>query len=63
MRSMVKLHDLLDLAEPPWQNLAKASTSGRSRDKQMDLEAKVADRDEDMVDPPTSPGEANLGLG
>ena len=63
MRSMVKLHDLVDLVEPPWRNLAEASTSGRSWDEPMDLDAEVADRDEDVVDPPNNSGEPNLGLG
>lgn len=63
MHSMVKLHDLVDLAEPPWRNLVETSTSRRSRDKPMDLDAEVVDRDEDVADPPNSPGEANLGLG
>ena len=30
MRSMVKLHDLVDLAESPWRNLVETSTSKRS---------------------------------
>jgi hypothetical protein len=28
MRSMVKLHDLVDLVEPPWKNMVEASSSG-----------------------------------
>ena len=63
MCSMVKLHDLVDLVEPPWWNLVEASTSSRLRDKPMDLDAEVAKRDEDVVDLPASPREANLGLG
>ena len=63
MHSMVKLHDLVDLAEPPWRHLAEASTLGQSWDEPMALDAEVADRDEDVADPPASPGESNLGLG
>ena len=63
MHSMVKLHDLVDLSEPSWWNLVEVSTSRRSRDEPMDLDAEVADRDEDVEDPPASSGEANLGLG
>lgn len=54
IRSMVKIHDLVDLAETPWRNLAEASTLEWSRDEPMDL---------DVADPLASPGEANLGLG
>ena len=63
MRSMVKLHDLVDLVKPPWQNIVEASTLGWSRDKPMGLDTEMADWDEDMVDLSNSPGEANLGLG
>ena len=37
IRSMVKIHDLVDLAEPPWRNMSKASTSDWSREDAMDL--------------------------
>ena len=63
MRSMVKLHDLVDLAEPPWRNLAEASTFSRSWDEAMDLDAEVVERDEEVVKPLAIPEEANLGLG
>lgn len=63
MSIMVKLHDLVDLVEPPWQHLVEASTSGRSQDEPMDLETEVVDWDEDVADPPNSPREANLGQG
>ena len=63
MRSMVKLQDLVDLAKPQWRNMAEASTSGRSKEDAMDLEAEVANREEDVAEPPPSLGEENLGLG
>ena len=63
MHSVVKLHDLVDLAEPPWRNLVEASTSRWSRDEPMDLDAKVAEWDEDVAESLANPGEANLGLG
>lgn len=53
----------MDLAEPPWQNLAEASTSGRSRDKAMDLDAEVAEWEEEVAEPLASLGENNLALG
>lgn len=63
MRSMVKLHDLVNLAEPPWRGMAKASMSGRPRDDSMELDEAMGNRDEEVVDAPASPREANLGLG
>ena len=56
MRTMVKLQDLVDLAKPPWRNMAEASTSGRSKEDAMDLEAEVANREEDVAEPPPSLG-------
>ena len=63
MCSMVKLHDLVDLAKPPWWNLVEAYTSRRSWDKAMDLDAEVGERDEEVAEPLASLGETNLGLG
>ena len=63
MRSMVKLHDLVDLAEPPWRNMEEASSYGRSREETMELDADMVNRDEDATEPLASPSEANLGLG
>ena len=63
MRSMVKLHNLVNLVEPPWWNLAEASTSGRSRDEAMQLDAEVAEWDEEVAEPLASLVETNLGLG
>ena len=63
MRCMMKLHDLVDLVKPPWWNLVEASTSERSWDEPMDLDAEVADRDEDVADLLVNSREANLGLG
>ena len=63
MHSMVKLHDLVDLVEPPWRNMAESSSSGRSKEEAMDLDVDMANQDEDTAEPPASPGEANLGLG
>ena len=50
MHSMVTLHDLVDLVEPPWRNLAEASTSGRSRDEVMEWDAEMAEWDEEVVE-------------
>ena len=63
MRSMVKLHNLVDLAEPPWRNLAESSTSERSWDEVTAWDVEMAERDEEVAKPRTSPGETNLGLG
>ena len=63
MRSMVKLHDLVDLAEPPWRSMAEASSSGQPRDEAMELDEAMENRDEEATEAPASPGEANLGLG
>lgn len=58
MHNMVKLHDLVDLAELPWQNLVESSTSERSQD-----EVTAWDVEMDGLGRRASPGETNLGLG
>ena len=63
MRSMVKLHDLVDLAEPPWRGMAEGSSSGRPQDESMELDEAMENRDEEAAKAPASPGEANLALG
>jgi hypothetical protein len=63
MRNMVKLHNLVDLAEPPWRGMAEASSSSWPRDKAMELDEAMENRDEEAMEASTSPGEANLGLG
>jgi hypothetical protein len=63
MRSMVKLHDLLDLVEPPWRGMAKASSSGQPWDEAMELDEAMENMDEEVTEAPNNPGEANLGLG
>lgn len=63
MRSMVKLHDLVDLVEPPWRGMVEASTSGLPRDELMEHDETIGNHDEEVADALTSPGEANLGLG
>ena len=63
IRSMVKLHDLVDLAEPLWIDMAEASSSGLPRDESMELDEAMGNRDEEAAEAPANPGEANLGLG
>lgn len=63
IRSMVKLHDLVDLAEPPRRGMVEASMSSLPRDESMELDETIGNHNEDVVDAPTIPGEANLGLG
>ena len=38
MCRMVKLHDLVDLAEPPWRNMVEASSSGRPWEEVVELD-------------------------
>ena len=38
MRRMVKLHDLVDLTEPPWRNMVEASSSGRPWEEVVELD-------------------------
>ena len=63
MRSMVKLHNLVDLEEPPWRSMVEASSCGRPWEEAMELDEAMENQDEEETKPPTSPGEANLGLG
>ena len=63
MRSMVKLHNLVDLAEPPWRGMAEASPSGQPRDEAIDLDEAMENWDEEATEVSSSPGEANLVLG
>ena len=63
MRSMVKPHDLVDLTEPPWQNLAESSTSGRSWDEVTAWDVEMPEQDEEVAEPRANPSETNLGLG
>ena len=63
MRSMVKLHDLVDLGEPPWRGMAEASTSGLPKDESMELGETIGNQDEDIVGATASLREDNLGLG
>ena len=63
MRSMVKLHDLVDLAEPPWRGMAEASSSGLPRDESMELDEAMGNRDKEAAEASANLGEANLGLG
>ena len=63
IRSMVKLHVLVDLAEPLLRGMAEASTSGLLRDELMELDETIGNHDEEVADALASPEEANLGLG
>ena len=60
IRSMVKLHDLVDLAEPSWRAIAKASMSGLPRDESMEMDESMGNRDEEVADASASPGETIL---
>lgn len=63
MQSMVKLHDLLDLVEPSWKEMAEASTSGLLRDNSMEMDDTIWNHDKEDAYASASLGEANLGLG
>ena len=63
MRSMVKLHDLVDLVKPPWRGIAQASMLGFPKDEVMELEEAIENQDEDTAGALSSLGDANLGLG
>ena len=63
MRTMVKLHDLVDLAKPPWRGMAKVLMLGMERDESMELDEDIGNHDEEVANALTSPGEANLDLG
>ena len=60
---MVKLHDLVDLVEPPWHGMAEASSLERPWDELMELDEAMENRDEEAAKGPTSLGERNLDLG
>jgi len=61
--SMVKLHDLVDLAEPLWIDMVEASSSGMPPDDTMELDEAMGNRDEEAAEAPANSREANLGLG
>ena len=63
MHSMVKLHDLVDLEEPPWKSMADSHSGRRPREEAMDLDEALENQDEGATEPPTYSSEANLGLG
>jgi hypothetical protein len=63
MRSMVKLHDLVDLVEPLWGGVAEASSSGRPQDEAMELVEAMENWVEEAMEALTTPGEPNVGLG
>ena len=63
MHSMVKLYDLVDLAEPPWKSMVDIHSAHQPREEAMDVDEALENQDKEAVEPPTSRGEANLGLG
>ena len=38
MRSMVKLHNLVDLMEPPWKSMVDTPLANRTYEEVMDLD-------------------------
>ena len=63
MHSMVKLHNLVDLAKPPWKSMADIHSVHRPREEAMDLDEALENQDEEAMESLTSSGEENLGLG
>ena len=50
MRSMVKLHDLVDLVEPPWRGMVEVSSSRWQRDEVMELDEAMENQDEEATE-------------
>ena len=63
MRSMVKLQDLVDLAEPPLGGSFVVIASGKPKGEAMELDEDDEEQEEDMSSRQHSPEKANLGLG
>ena len=63
MRNMVKLHNLVDLAEPPWKSMGDTPSTSQPCEEAMELDEALENQDEEATKPPTIPGEANLGMG
>ena len=64
MCSLVKIQDLVDLAEPPLGGLSATTSSGQMRNEEMELEAEEEEEDaQDTQAGQGSPREANLSFG
>lgn len=63
MWSIIKLHDLVYLAEPPWRGMAEASSSGSPRDESMEPEEAMGNQGEKDAQASARLEQANLGLG
>ena len=50
MRSMVKLHDLVDLVEPPWRGMVEVSSSRWQRDEVMELDEAMENQDKEATE-------------
>lgn len=62
MRSLFKVNDLEELAEPPLGGVPKANTSGSSREELRDMEMEDSMQDATNEDPDYGPGEVRAGL-
>jgi hypothetical protein len=60
---MVKLQDLVDLAEPPLGGLSIATASGQPKGEAMELDDDDEEQEVDILGVQYNLGEANLGLG
>ena len=63
MRGLVKIQDLVDLAEPPLGGPSTATSTGQQRNEDMELDAEEEEPEQNSQDPPDSLGEANIRLG
>ena len=63
MRSLVKIQDLVDLAEAPMGGLSVAISVGQRWSEDMELDAKEEEPEKNVQDAPDNPSEANIGLG
>lgn len=63
MRGLVKIQDLVDLAEPPLGGLSAATSTGQRRSEDMELDVEEEESEQNAQDTPDIPGEANIDLG
>lgn len=63
IRGLVKIKDLVDLAEPPLGGLSAATSARQRCNEDMELDAEEEELERNSQDTLNSPSEANLGLG
>ena len=63
MRSQVKIHDLVDLLEPPLGGLYASMFVDQRRNDEMELDAGEEEQDPNAQGRQDNPDKANIGLG